>query len=138
MPPLLRRALGFAILLVIGTATSCIAVSALSLSPSPRTSEDLAGSVAFPLVERVVARRELTPSPSENRADPSMRCFARETLFLCGRVRAGHVEFYFRQGMTTRFRPWADSVRREVRDSLRARFGDTAVRECSGTSECPQ
>lgn len=133
---MLRRAAVFAAIVVICTATTCFAVSSLALLPSPRTTDDLAGSAALPLVERVVAKRQFYKMGADDPNDPSMRCFARDTLFLCERVRSGHVEFYFRQ-TGTRFTPWADSVRREVRDSLRARFGDAAVRECRGSRECP-
>ena len=132
---MLRRAAALATIVMICSATTCFAFSSLSLVPSPRTGDDLAGSVAFPLVERVVAKRQFYPEGSDDPNDPSMRCFGRDTLFLCERVRAGHVEFYFRQ-TGTRFAPWADSVRREVRDSLRARFGEAAVRECLGSREC--
>ena len=132
---MLRRAFGMVVIVATCSATSCVGLWAVALSPTPGTGTGLIASTAFPLVERVVTRRQLHTTAPEDRRDSSMRCFARETLIACGRTTSGRVEFYFRQDQG--FKPWADSVRQEVVDSLRNAFGAAAVQECPRTVECP-
>jgi hypothetical protein len=51
-------------------------------------------------------------------------------LFLCAKVKDREVQFELRQRFTSRFSLSGESLRRELLDSLRARFGEERVREC--------
>jgi hypothetical protein len=51
-------------------------------------------------------------------------------FLLCGKVLDGEIQFKVYQSKSAQFTPWADSLRRELLDSLRVQFGPERVREC--------
>ena len=112
-------------------ATSCTAFGAMALAPSPGINSDSIARGSFRIVGRIAARHGLTDTqPLSDSAPAWPRCFTRETFFLCGKLRGGEVQWRYYQAMTPRFTPWADSVRSEVRDSLRKQIGAGGVRDC--------
>ena len=86
----------------------------------------------FALVTRIGVRhglRPVAPSDASGRNDQGWEtCLTRETLFLCGKASGPEIRFEMRQLMRGRLTSWADSLRREVVDSLRTKFGSAAVR----------
>jgi len=119
--------------LLLGTclATTCTVTDAVALAPSPAMPSDSISRFSFALVERLAARHGLTawrPSNSSTKGWPE--CFSRETFHLCGKLKDGEVHWRMYQARTTRFTLWADSIRRELRDSLGAKFGVGGVRDC--------
>ena len=109
------------------TATSCLAVSEYALTPRPELSADSARVLARPVVARVAAQFGLQAWGSQNDSVQPPPCYFRETLILCESVTAGEFRLQFRQARTTKFSPWADSVRNAVVDSLRHQFGSFTV-----------
>ena len=95
-------------------------------------SDSSARAETFALVTRIGMRnglRMVGPADAAGHNDQGWEtCLTRETLFLCGKVSGPEIQFEMRQGMSARFTPWADSLRREIVDSLRSKFGTAAVR----------
>lgn len=86
----------------------------------------------FALVARLSERSGLTtadPRDANGRnAEQWRACWGRETVRLCGKTSGSNVTFEMRQALATRFSPWAESLRRELVDSLRADYGAASVR----------
>ena len=53
----------------------------------------------------------------------------------CGKVKDREIQFRLFETMARQYTPRADSLRRELLDSLRARFGERSVRECTWQHE---
>jgi hypothetical protein len=126
---LMSRTITLAVLVVVSIATTCSASTAIAIAPPPATSLDSAARSAYSLAARVTGRHGLKRYEPSEPVKP-LTCFAKETLFLCGKVNAPEIQFLLYQTRTTGFLPWADSVRLELLDSLRAEFGEGQVREC--------
>lgn len=125
--------LGLAALAFVSTATTCSTLKAIAVAPAAEASLDSAGRVAIALVERVTARRGLKPhDPGEafRAGREGVICFASRGLIVCGNVKTPEVQFSLTEVGSIGFTPWADSVHREVMDSLRVEFGASRVREC--------
>lgn len=73
------------------------------------------------------------PDHVEN--DGWVQCFHRGGLRLCAKTVGASTELLLTQFPTFHFTPWADSVRRELLDSLRARFGTEGARECKWNTQ---
>jgi hypothetical protein len=112
-------------------ATSCTAFGAMALAPSPAVNTDSIARASFSIVARIAAHHGLTTTelpPDSARGWP--RCFTRDSFFFCGKLKGGEVQWRYYQAMTPRFTRWADSVRNEVRDSLRLQISAGGVRDC--------
>ena len=113
------------------TACDPAAVEGIAISPQPSVAADSAGQVAFAVAARISARHDV-PALVPLRA--GMRgyhaCFARDTFFLCGKRVGGETQFHAWQRGRFSFSPRADSVIRELLDSLRSEFGSSNVRTC--------
>lgn len=100
--------------------------------PAEATSDSSVPAETFALVTRIGVRnglRVIAPSDAAGRNEQAWEsCLTRETLFLCGKVSGPEIQFEMRQALTAKFTPWADSLRRELVDSLRAKYGSAAVR----------
>jgi hypothetical protein len=118
-------------LVILTAATTCADDAAIAVAPGPAANVESASDRAFAATGAVAGRHRLEPFVASNQAEERWRqCFIRETFILCGKVNAPEVQFYMYQSRTTRFTPWADSVRREMLDTLRTEFGESRVREC--------
>ena len=120
------RAIAILVMLAPSVGTSCTAFGALALAPSPAVPTDRIARASFPIVARLAGRYGL--AGAHGQAWPE--CFSRETFHLCGKIKDGEVQLRMYQAMTPHFTPWADSLRRELLDSLRLEVGVSAVREC--------
>ena len=102
-----------------------IARATIAVRPQPGMSSDSATTAAFSLVARVANKYGLAPTdPSTFRGGAGWReCFYVPALTLCGKVKSSETYFDILQMKTTKFSPRADSLWREVTDSLRAQFG---------------
>jgi hypothetical protein len=132
---MLKPAVRVAALAVLCTATVCSTGTSIVVAPPPAVTLDSADRAALALTARVTARRglkrhDLHDLGGEGRPAREVPCFARDTFFVCESVDGPEVELSIGQTMTTGFAPWADSVRAELLDSLRAEFGASRVREC--------
>ena len=123
-------------------ASLCVAVAAcdpigfaaIQVSPQLTKPSDSTALSALAVVGRIATRHGLVPSTSGRTNDQGWNaCFARETLFLCGKLRAGEAQFQMRQWHS--LSADAMSLKAELLDSLRAQFGDTHVRECKWTDK---
>jgi hypothetical protein len=123
---------------VVSMATSCLTNKAFAVALPPGASIDSATEVAFATVAGIAQRRGLKPSPPLGTGDVGWRqCFADSTtkgsmfsiVALCGKVNNGEAQFWLSQ-RGNGFTPHTDSLRQELFDSLRTRFGERGVREC--------
>ena len=127
--PRLRSAGRVVVVVVVlssALGTSCTASRAIALAPSPAAPTDSIARSSFALVSRLAARRGLVSSGGQSWP----QCFSRQSLQLCGKVKDGEVQLRMMQAMTPRLRPWADSLRQDLLDSLRVEVGAGGVREC--------
>jgi hypothetical protein len=138
---MIARALVLVVFVLVCTATSCVMTTGIAIAPNPPTDSATAADRSFSLVERVIARYGMQAYIAPNqRAEAWIRCFAQEfddgrKLILCGKLREREIHLWLREVMNSRFSPHADSVRGELFDSLRAEFGEQAVRECKWQNE---
>jgi hypothetical protein len=133
------RVVALSILFVLCTATSCFQQAALAIAPGSMGNAENTQREAFSLVARLASKRGLRPSFPENPAQGWAECFAASPLVLCGKEIDGEIQFLLSEGIAAPlsrrglrgFSPRADSLRQELLDSLRARFGAANVRQCN-------
>jgi hypothetical protein len=137
----MRAPLALALCCVVGACDPSTYAS-FAVAPCGTAGGDSLVQAVFATVARIGARRGLQtvePGGADNRNDEGwQQCLTRPSLFLCGKVKDGEVQFELRQVLTPRFSPAADSLRRELLDSLRAQFGADRVRECKWQVERDQ
>lgn len=118
---------------VLYVAAGCdLGVTAtIAVAPNPVLSRANAQDAAFGLIARTATGFGLEPfEPRGPLEEEGWRtCFAGRGLDLCGRVLDHEVQIRFWQLGTTRLTPLADSVKAELLDVMRARFGQDRVRE---------
>jgi hypothetical protein len=113
------------------TATTCTAFSALAIAPSTSMGAEGVRDAVLDIVERIGSRHGVQGfQPDYQPEEHWIRCFTRETFFLCGKLYHGEMQLRIYQARAPRFTPWADSTRLELADSLRTVFGRAQVREC--------
>ena len=138
---MLRRTISLVVLILVCTATSCVTITAIAVAPEPTADIERAAQTVLGLVARIATRRGLEPFEAPDREEEGWRsCFAKQgirdpdrlttDLFVCGKVKDREIQLKLFQVMTSRLTPRADSLRRELLDSLSAEFGEPAVREC--------
>src|SRR4051794_26924940 len=97
------------------------AMAAIQVAPQPAASPDSGVERAFAIVERVAERQGLAPaSPGKANDQGWAGCFARSTLFVCAKRRAGEAQFQMRQ--TPRFSDSALQLKNDLLDALRLEF----------------
>ena len=106
-----------------------LARAGIALAPQPAYPVDSAAQTAFAIVEQI-ARRHGMQSFRSQEGQQWRQCFGLRTLFLCGTVYQGEVQFRMDQPRASHFSPRGDSIRLEIIDSLQSRFGRSRVREC--------
>jgi hypothetical protein len=132
------RVVALSILLVLCTATSCFHQAALAIAAGSIASADSTRREAFSLAARLASRRGLRPAFPWNPTAGWAECFAAHPLVLCGKEIDGELQFLLSEGIAAPlsrqglrgFTPRADSLRHELLDSARARFGAAHVRQC--------
>lgn len=124
------------LILVCLFAAGCDPVQStgIAIAPAPMGGPDSA--VAFTLASRIAQRHGLTEIGYTSAADQAQgwhQCFGipQSNFSLCGKTVDGEVQFRAFEGLKFRFNPVADTVRRELIDSLRGTFGTKMVRECA-------
>jgi hypothetical protein len=140
---MIGRVVALVALAIVCTATSCFTQTMIAVTPRRTTPDDSvadsAAQVAFAVTAGLAARHQLREDTSAYRRDAGWtRCYAtperssRERFFiahLCERVAGRGLQFLLIQNGKG-FTPLTDSLRHELIDSLRVRFGEGAVREC--------
>ena len=133
-----RRVAALAAISVVLMATSCLTDTGIAIALPPGANVDSAAVVAFAAVASVAQRRSLELSSPLGTGDVGWRqCFAdpttKDAMFritaLCGKVYDGEAQFWLSQ-RGKGFTAHTDSLRRELLDTLRSRFGEHSVREC--------
>lgn len=111
------------------------AIAAIAISPNPAVVADSARSDAFSVAARAAARHGLEPFQARGpEANVDWKeCFAKRGLALCSKLLEHEPQFLIME-YGTRLSPRADSLRRELLDSLGVRFGAARVRECTWES----
>ena len=126
------RILTLVALFVVATATTCSASAGIALAPSPSTPADSVTHIGLRVAASVAAQHGLTPSDPRSPDDPEwLQCFAKESLWLCGRLHGGELQFLLSEAGTRNFTAGADSVRLALLDGLRSHFGPDAARKCN-------
>jgi hypothetical protein len=111
------------------TLSTCDPVKKASFGVTPGTAggRDSSAEAAFGTIARVAGRyglREVDPADAAGKNEQGwLRCFTVDTVFVCAKRRGPEVQVEMRQRLAGRFSPWADSLRRELVDSLRAPVG---------------
>jgi hypothetical protein len=121
-------------------ATGCDPMAYASFSVAPRAAvdrpADASAQAALEMVARIAQRgglKRATTLNAEGRNPQGwLQCFTLETTWLCGRLRGDTIEYEMRQWLTNKLSPSAESLRRELVDSLSARFGADRVRSGRG------
>ena len=124
------------------TTTACefVAQGGIALTPPRSTLPDstMRDSV-FATVERIAVARGFVRADIAHRNSSRWdRCFVSRThaLTLCGKPRDREVHLLLSQGLgPPKLTSFAQSVRREIADSLRVKFAGSIVRECSWKDE---
>ena len=137
------RVVALSILLFLCTATSCFEQAAVAVAAGSGEDPENTRRDAFSLVARLASSRGLRPSFPNNPAQGWAECLAASALVLCGKELDREFQFMLSEAIAAPlsrrglrgFSPRADSLRRELLDSLRARFGATNVRECNWLEE---
>ena len=102
---------------------------AFAVTPTPTVSLDSAQKLAFAAAARVAVSHGLRPTDVA-RADAGWSaCFARESLFFCGKPGEGEIQF--RMWQWVRLSPLADRLGRDFLNDLSSAFGPGQVRECN-------
>lgn len=142
----MMKAIACGVCLVL-TACDPIPSFGIALTPQPALTE-AARESAFALARDVATRHGLRPFVRVDAVEQAWHaCFGptKPSFSICTRATDRDVQFQVYQALTFRLDPLADTVRHELADSLRARFGDAQVRECRWTAHpdhrqagCPQ
>lgn len=112
------------------------AVGALAVAPRPETTIDSTMRTSmFAAVARIVQRwggGPVDPAPSGVNAQQWIQCFgvSRQDLSICGKQRAGELQFFVQQMLTSGFTPVAKAIQREISDSLQAEFPGVHLPKC--------
>ena len=123
-------------LLAVSVITvGCDPAKYAAIQVAPETSQgDRAALRAVGLVSRLAARRGFAPAGVTDAKGGNdqgwMLCFSKSSAWLCGKIKDREAQFEMRQYLTSRFSPSADSLWRDIADSLRVHFGEQRVREC--------
>jgi hypothetical protein len=133
---MMMRIVALMTLVCVCTATSCAKITGIAIAPSPTSDSAGVADKAFRLLERVTGRRGMQAyvDPYQGQ-DAWIKCFAQSLehgrkFVLCGKLKDHELQLRLFEDETVSFTPRADSMRRELLDSLRAEFGEQAVREC--------
>jgi hypothetical protein len=118
-----------------GLATSCVSSRGISLLPGGEEPEAMAEQ-ALALVTRIAERHRLAPAASqeEERLGEAWNCWIDERRGLCAKRTDAEVQFRI-SNVGRGIAPQTDSLRKEVGDSLRARYGPDRIRSCEWRRE---
>jgi hypothetical protein len=118
-------------------ATSCVVERGIRISPPEAVPLDSALSRTVALTQRIGARYGLNPytDPYQSQEHFAL-CMAHESYFLCVKSTDREVQFRIYEA-SRRFTTLADSLNRELTDSLRRMFGPARVRACEWRLERP-
>jgi hypothetical protein len=135
-------------LVLCGALAACDPVQSFGIVVAPQpVLSDSSRNRAFALAALVARSHGLSTAPDNARAEGWQQCYAKagKSFTLCGRSTDREVQFQLFEALSGRLSPVADTVRREVTDSLRAQFGAQSVRECRWSEHpdrnragCPQ
>lgn len=107
----------------------------IAVSPRNTANANTMQAAAFDLGARIARRFGLTERNVEQvKLLRAHECFSRSSptaLTLCVKPLDGEAQFWLHEFVRESFTPTADSLRRQLLDSLRAQFGHDRVRECS-------
>src|SRR3954452_25524839 len=117
--------------------TSCFVQRGIMVTPPESMPVDSALSQTVALTQRLGARYGLDPYTDEYQSKEHFAlCMAQESYFLCVKSRDGEVQFRIDES-GRRFTALADSLNRELMDSLGTIFGTTRVKACEWRLEHP-
>jgi len=100
----------------------------MTLAPQPVALPPTSRDSVLSFVSRLAVRQNLEPLPGNTAG--VYECFGRDHLTLCAKAVEGRVDFRMIEALSLRWSARARSVRQELVDSLRASFGEAAVRDC--------
>lgn len=118
-------------------ATSCLVMRGIAVTPAESMPVDSALTRTIELTRRLGESRGLHPytDPYQSQEHFAL-CMAHDIYFLCVKSKDGEMQFRIRQS-GTHFTAGADSLNRELVDSLRVAFGAAHVRDCDWRLEAP-
>lgn len=127
----IRRPLTFLAIGLSWVATACdpIRQAGIALSPTPESTADSLTGEGLALVSRIVTQHGLRSIGPLEEFD---ECFRQRNLTVCSRITARELQVRFVAG-GFKWSPLANTVRRDLEDALKSRFGAAYVRECEWT-----
>ena len=126
---MLMRLLVLAALVLVCSATSCVTTTGIAVLPAPGEGDaDSVRGAVYQVAAAVAARHGLTPKDTD-KVTGLPTCSANSQLVLCAATRQDTVQLRLDE-RAAKFTPAADSLRLDLLDSLRTRFGNARVREC--------
>jgi len=130
-----RPLLGTLAILVV---LACVRIATAFIAITPRLGVELESErdSAFALVGRILTGRGFSPwVPTLEDRPESRYCFNKGDVILCGETTQREIHFALTEMMASSLSVGADSLRRELVDSVRVRFGAPQVRECRRRDE---
>lgn len=108
----------------------------IAVAPRPGIPPDSVKRVVYSTARMVAKNHNLVPeTAAEDVTNMGWdQCFRNGGLRLCGKSADGTVQLLIAEFPRLRFTPRADSLRRELFDSLRTRFDTPFVRRCTWNS----
>ncbi|HKW47762.1 MAG TPA: hypothetical protein VJN70_09965, partial [Gemmatimonadaceae bacterium] len=100
----------------------------MSLAPQPVALPPASGDSVFRLVARIAARQNFMTADGNTLG--VYECYYRGNVTLCVKAADGRIDFRMVEFLRGQWSSYASTVRRELTDSLRASFGEAAVRDC--------
>lgn len=108
--------------------------ASIAVAPRPTESFDSATVTALAVAATVARRHGLEPFVPKNKEEQAwLDCYERFPLYLCGKMNDQEIQFSMWE--RPKLSANAESLRVELLDSLRMRFGTLAVRECRWEGE---
>jgi hypothetical protein len=116
------------------SASSCATTTGVAVAPG-NSLDSVSVAESFAIAARVSQQYGLVArSPKEPTLKALSMCYEQDyqgrEILLCGKTKNSEVHFMLRETMTAQLTPHADSLRKALVDSLRARFGALSAREC--------
>jgi hypothetical protein len=110
-----------------------MAQTGIAIAPQPTSRLDSAAHGAEGVVDDIARYHGMVAVQGADQGFENWKqCYAKVNFnfVICGKLYNNEVQFRIYQAHVARFGVGADSIRREVLDSLVSRFGGSQVREC--------
>jgi len=102
----------------------------IAITPRPGARLETERDTAFAIVERILAKRAFGPWVPVEEEQRTSSCFMKDHIVVCGEMTTTEVHFALTESFANSLSLAADTLRRELLDSLRVTFGSQQVKGC--------